>query len=332
MYQAEFLARLESALRGALPLWGMGDGTDLRLLTISENATYLATDKATGARTVFRVHRPDYHTRDEIVSELAWIESLRATGDLAIPAPIPKLDGTLIADIDDDGHTRHVVAFEFVAGTEPPDGNLLSWYRELGAIHARLHAHSIAWAKPPGFTRFTWDFETTIGDTPHWGDWRKGPGLTAETTAIVQQAVDIIRERLSAYGKDNARYGLIHADLRLANLLVDGDRLTLIDFDDCGMSWYLYDFATAISFIEIDPRVPELLAAWKEGYRSVRPLSEEEAAIIPTFIMMRRIQLTAWIASHAETPTAQSMGEPYVAGTVEMARRFLAEASGKAQA
>ena len=71
--------------------------------------------------------------------------------------------------------------------------------------------------------------------------------------------------------------------------------------------------------------MPDLLAAWKEGYRGVRPLSEEEAAIIPTFIMMRRIQLTAWIASHAETPTAQSMGEPYVAGTVDLARRFIAE-------
>ena len=325
MYQADFLARLENALRGALPLWGLGDETELRLLTISENATFLATHRVTHGRTVFRVHRPDYHTREEIVSELAWIEALRATGDLAIPAPIPKQDGTLIADIDDDGHTRHVVAFEFVPGMEPPHGDLLPWYRELGAIHARLHAHAIGWTRPPGFTRFTWDFDTTIGDTPHWGDWRKGPGLTPETVAIVQQAVDLIRERLAAYGKGEARYGLIHADLRLANLLVDSDRLTLIDFDDCGLSWYLYDFATAISFIEHDPRVPDLLAAWKDGYRSVRPLSEDEAAIIPTFVMMRRIQLTAWIASHAETPTAQSMGEPYVAGTVDLARRFIAE-------
>ena len=49
-----------------------------------------------------------------------------------------------------------------------------------------------------------------------------------------------------------------------------------------------------------------------------------ELALIPTFIMMRRIQLTAWVASHAETPTAQAMGEAYVAGTVELARRFVA--------
>jgi len=27
--------------------------------------------------------------------------------------------------------------------------------------------------------------------------------------------------------------------------MIDGDRLTVIDFDDCGYSWYLYDFASA---------------------------------------------------------------------------------------
>jgi len=328
VYQADFLARLEAALRGALPLWGMGDDTDLELLTISENATFLATNRKSFARTVFRVHRPDYHTKDEIASELAWIEALRATGEVSIPAPIPMTSGALIADIDDDGHTRHVVAFEFVPGIEPPDGDLIPWYRELGAIHATLHSHSISWAKPKGFTRFSWDFETTIGATPHWGDWRKGLGLDDAGRAVIEQVVDLLRRKLDAYGKGPARFGLIHADLRLANLLVDTDRLTLIDFDDCGFSWYLYDFATAVSFFETDPRIPALLDAWKEGYRRVRPLSEEEAAIIPALVVMRRIQLTAWIASHAETPTAQAMGEPYTAGTVEMARRFLAAEGG----
>jgi len=42
-------------------------------------------------------------------------------------------------------------------------------------------------------------------------------------------------------------------------------------------------------------------------------------------VMLRRMQLTAWVASHAETPTAQSMGEPYTQGTVELAEAFLSE-------
>ena len=61
--------------------------------------------------------------------------------------------------------------------------------------------------------------------------------------------------------------------MRLANLLIDGGETKVIDFDDCGFSWYLYDCATALSFIEHRPDVPELVAAWVKGYRSVAPLS-----------------------------------------------------------
>ncbi len=69
--------------------------------------------------------------------------------------------------------------------------------------------------------------------------------------------------------------------------------------------------------------MPVLQAAWIEGYRSIAPLSDEECAILPVFIMLRRMLLTAWVASHAETPTAQAMGESYTFGTVALARAFL---------
>jgi hypothetical protein len=39
--------------------------------------------------------------------------------------------------------------------------------------------------------------------------------------------------------------------------------------------------------------------------------------------MLRRILLTAWGASHAETPSGASMGAAYTAGTLEMAERYL---------
>jgi Ser/Thr protein kinase RdoA (MazF antagonist) len=113
--------------------------------------------------------------------------------------------------------------------------------------------------------------------------------------------------------------------LRPANLLVDGDRLWVIDFDDCGFSWFLYDFAAAISFLEHEPDVPDLLDAWIEGYSTIAELTDDDIAMMPVFIMLRRMLLTAWIASHPETATARRMGEDYTHGTVALARAFLAE-------
>ena len=61
-----------------------------------------------------------------------------------------------------------------------------------------------------------------------------------------------------AYGQSAERFGLVHADIRLANLLVDDGHVRVIDFDDCGFAWFMYDFATTVSFMEDHPRVPEL--------------------------------------------------------------------------
>ena len=113
------------------------------------------------------------------------------------------------------------------------------------------------------------------------------------------------------------------ADLRLANLLVEAEHLRIIDFDDCGFSWFMYDFATAVSFIEHEPIVPELLRAWCSGYRQVAPLSAEEIDEIATFVVLRRIVLSAWLASHNEVQFARQFGAAYTHGTVTIAQEYL---------
>ncbi|MEM6423479.1 MAG: phosphotransferase, partial [Pseudomonadota bacterium] len=103
----------------------------------------------------------------------------------------------------------------------------------------------------------------------------------------------------------------------------------VIDFDDCGLGWFMYDFAAAVSFYEHEPFIPDVQAAWIEGYREVADLPAADEAMLPTFVMLRRLLLTAWLASHAETPTAQELGDGYTDGTVAIAERFL---SGRTQA
>ena len=148
-------------------------------------------------------------------------------------------------------------------------------------------------------------------------------GLDAEKEALFARAVDLIGRRLARFGKAPHRFGLIHCDMRLANLLVDGDQVKVIDFDDCGFSWRLYDAATAVSFFEHEPHVPELMDAWVRGYRKSGELSAEDEAEIPTFVMLRRMLLVAWIGSHSETSLAQSMGVSYTEKTVPMCEDYL---------
>lgn len=326
LYDEEFLTALRLGAENLAPEWGLSPQAAVSLLTVSENATFRADDPARDAPLILRVHRPAYHSRAEIESELAWIDALRADGVVATPEPLRTRAGGRLAEFRHAGAVRHVAAFAFMTGAEPEAGaGLVGGFGLLGEISARLHAHVRRWTPPPGFTRKTWNFDTTIGGAPHWGSWRAALGLDAEGAAVLARCADALRVRLAAYGAGPDRFGLIHADLRLANLLVEGDRLGVIDFDDCGFGWFVYDFAAAVSFLETEPFIPDLAEAWVAGYRRVAPLADEDVAMIPAFVMLRRMMLTAWIASHAETPTAREAGlADYTRGTLDLAEAWLA--------
>ena len=321
------LAMLAELADTALGLWPIGGQPRARLINLSENATYAVEGAADGRRYALRIHRPGYHSRAAIASELAWAQALRGDGVVCAPVPVPGRDGALIQSLAHPalGAPRRLVLFDWETGAEPVIGDDLSQlFGTLGGLAARMHRHARLWSRPPGFTRLTWDFETSLGEAaPHWGRWRDGLGLTPGAEALFARTVALIGRRLAAYGTGPERFGLIHGDLRLANLLVDGEAVKVIDFDDSGFGWFMYDAATPVSFHEEAPQVPELIAAWIDGYRQEAPLAEADAAEIPTFVMLRRLLLVAWIASHAETELAQSMGAPYTEGTAALCEGYL---------
>lgn len=306
------------------------DGLTVKLINLSENATYKV-EAPDGRRWALRIHRDGYHSKTAIASELSWLIDLRSTGVVTTPRPLKGRDGEIIQQV---GHARmprprNIVLFDWETGAEPGIGEDLSGpFEVLGEVTARMHLHTRQWKRPEWFSRFTWDFETSLGEQqPHWGRWRDGMGVDAAKAKLFGRTVDLIGKRLAAYGKAPERFGLIHCDLRLANLLIDGKAVKVIDFDDCGFGWYMYDAATPVSFYEHEPQVPGLIESWKTGYRRVIPLSKADEAEIPTFVMLRRLLLVAWIGSHHETDLAKSMGLPYTAGTVGLCEDYLSSFS-----
>jgi len=320
-------ARLEPVARRALSEYGVADDAVLTLLNVSENATYAVDDPARQTRTVLRVHRHGYHDGAEIESELAWLEALREDTGVRTPKVLPAPDGRRLLAMPEDGarDPRHVVHFEWLPGSEPtPTGERLSASFELlGSITARMHEHARTWRRPAGFKRFAWDYHGSFGPQARWGRWQQGVAVGLAERAVLGRLDATVRQRLGRFGSGPNRYGLIHADLRLANLLEHGEETYVIDFDDCGWSWFLYDFGAAVSFFEHDPRVPELTEAWVRGYRAVRALPADDAAELPTFVLMRRLLLVAWIGSHSGTDLARSMGAEYTRGSCDLAEAYL---------
>ena len=306
----------------ALAEYDLSPDSTLQLLNLSENATYAVTDG--GARSILRVHRKDYHRPDQIESELQWLDALRRDSDITVPTVLPARDGRQVVTVEHDGSERYVVHFEMVPGAEPDENSLTTTdFHTLGAITAALHEHARSWDRPTGFSRFAWDWDHSLGDAPRWGRWRDAVGVGRPEAETLDRAQQLLRRRLADYGTGADTYGLIHADLRLANLLVDGDTITVIDFDDCGFGWYFYDFGSAVSFFEDNPLVPEWQYAWVGGYRTKRPLAAADEDMLASFVLLRRLLLLAWMGTHSHSRESQAISVTYAAGSCELAERYL---------
>jgi Ser/Thr protein kinase RdoA (MazF antagonist) len=321
----DVLDRVTRCAQRALASYGCHPEAAVRLLNVSENATYLVEDPEAGP-SVLRVHRLGYHTEAEIASELAWMDALRAEAGVRTPRVLPALDGRRIVTSADEatGQRRNCVRFEFLPGTEPADDSL-PHFAELGEITARMHRHARQWRRPAGFSRFHWDYDAAFGRQARWGRWQHGIGVGPAEREVLGRLDSCLRKRLAEFGTGPERYGLVHADTRLANLLVDGGRVSVIDFDDSGFSWYLYDAGTSVSFFEHQPHVPDLLDAWLTGYRRVLGLPAADEAEIRTFILYRRLLLVAWIGSHSAVDIAQQLGAGYTRDSCDLAEQYLGQ-------
>ena len=316
----------QSALANVIrELYALSSSSTVALINHSENLTYRI-DEPSGLKTALRVHRVGYQSHENILAEISWMKALQQDADIQTPQAIPGNDAELIQTVRIPGvEDRRCVRFQWIDGRTPEETDRLDQpFQQLGEITARLHQHARHWQQPAHFVRQRWDEEGTIGASPIWGRFVDGPGLEASDKQLLNRCADVVRERLRHFGRGENRFGLIHADMRLANLLFHQGDIRVIDFDDCGFGWFLYDLGTALSFMEDRPEVPELVNAWVRGYRAVLRLSADEEEEIPTFIMLRRLTLLGWAASRGQTGgLAQELGEPFSTGTCRLASQYL---------
>ena len=310
--------------RAACVRYGMPPDCSLQLSPPTENWTYRV-EASSAAPVVLRIYRPGGRSPAEIMSELSWMAAIREESESLVPDVIPTTSGSQVLELARDTPLDpcYCVMFSCAPGREPAEDKLTAWFPQLGGITARLHRHARSWTQPSWFRRPRWDASTTLGDRPHWGPWQSSVP-DAEELRQLDRLAKLVTARLRSFGEGAERFGLVHADLRLANLLVDRDRITVIDFEDCGLSWYLYDLACALTFNEGRADVRELIALWVDGYRQVGYLSAEDEKEIDTFLMLRRLMLTAYAGLRHDTELAAQMrASGYNAETCAIAEPYL---------
>ncbi len=326
--------RLARLAHRALRAWGL-DAVELDLIKYRENAVFKV-KTASGALYALRVHRHGYHSDAALRSELHWISALQESG-LDVPTVVPLATGENFALIAHDGvpETRQVDIFEWVDGAQFGSveegvaadlGRVRSVYHTIGGLAARLHNQATAWTLPKGFTRHSWDADGLTGEAPFWGRFWELQALTQTQRDLILRARARVHEDLLRYGADaenTEMYSLIHADFVAENLLLDGDRVRLIDFDDAGFGWHLFEIATALYFEMGEPHYDAAFEALIEGYRMHRSLPDSQVAQLPLFFLARAFTYLGWVHTRQETDTAKELTPMLIAKACSLSESYL---------
>ena len=287
----------------ALPL------ADVELIFVSENLTFRAVERRSGDAYVLRLHRPGYHDLSELTSEHQWLRALAEAG-ISIPTPIATPTGEGFVPIRIGGTGGEV---RYASVSRWADGEIVSsvlrrrpdpaleqhYFAQLGAAMAAMHNQATSWEPPAGFYRKRLDIDGLLGDDPYWGRFWEYHALTAHEQQTMLRARDEIIEVLREYGCQASTFSMIHADMSPDNLVVDGDRVTVIDFDDAAFGWHLYDIATALHGCS-SPVVGPAEVAFLDGYRSVRPIGDDDLALLPMFRLIQGMALLGWKGQRPE--------------------------------
>jgi Ser/Thr protein kinase RdoA (MazF antagonist) len=300
--RATQIARMRRVALAALAHYDLPDGT-LSFVDHGENTTFRH-DSAEG-RFLVRVHRPQRHGRDAdpvlaIESELAWLTALRAQTGLEVPEPLHTRSGGVTVQATAGDNTRVVSVLRWQHGRVHENSPRPAHLRRLGAAMATLHRHADAWTPPSPFQRIDWNHEAFFGDVMVYG------GLPASEVWLLlpddlRERFQQVADRLATVMAAEPDHGLIHADLHLGNAVFEGDRVKLIDFDDCGVGHRLYDVAVALWEQRDRDDYDAFRTALLDGYRRVRDV---DVTHLDDFIALRQVAFALWYTGTAQVNPA----------------------------
>lgn len=297
--------RWDRAVQSHLAAWGFRAGAAERV-SESENLVYriqMPDDTYT-----LRVHRPGYHTADELIAEHHWLAALVVAG-CSVPEPVTTTAGEPLTQLTaEDGETRFVTVSRWVDGEllgallmRSPVEDWLPHLESIGATMAKLHAATAAWSPPVGFDRVAWDAAGLVGSDPVWGRFWEAEGLTSSERELLIEARDKAFRELS---ECVSPFGLIHADMHPFNLVAAETGLHVIDFDDGGFGWTAYDIAIAIYNFREKAEFVDLRAAFLDGYAQHRaPPGLRE---IDRFLAIRSLVWLGWVADRPDLFAGES--------------------------
>lgn len=249
--------------------WGYPAGTAKWWRSSASHVFVLPGD---GSRRFLRLVPGAYRGRNDVAAVAKLMAQLNHAG-AAVVRPVASESGALTVTAATRIGVMHAMMVEAAPGDQVDIADLTgSWARRWGQALARLHRDATGLSAGLG---------EAFGELPGIGRLFAGDIPLVEATLT-------LTDWMGRLPRDRHHWGVVHGDFELDNMAWAGSRSIAYDFDEAAVSWFAADIASAVRDLtdctgHAAGEFQAQFGAFIAGYRSLRPLDDQDLGRLPLF-------------------------------------------------
>lgn len=236
---------------------------------------------------ILRLYHHHWRTPEEIHYELALLNHL-SEYNCPVAAPVTTAEGDTCFTLGTTDGARQAALFAFIEGMSP-QRNMTSQQayalgRELAGIHLASADFTTAYRRQRLDTDYLL-YQSVDVILPYLPEMQQHS---------LKNIADAIAADLPELPMSPPCLTICHGDPNPGNLLFDASgTLHLIDFDQCGPGWRMFDIAKFLAAVHQHDELAGIKQACVDGYSSVSKPNTREIAALPLLAQIAAI----WVAA-----------------------------------
>lgn len=240
--------------------------------------------------------------------EMRWLDFVAQHNPRLAPRPIANQQGEMVTVIATPAGDRLACLFDWIEGSELGGAVTPADLAKIGRLVAALHNITRQFPFPNADNDFHSDYcydQSMMHQHRQWIAHHRET-IGSERVALLDRAIDTVLAAMNGIGTTSANFGMIHADLHFANLLVQDNEIYLIDFEQLGRGHFCYDLAVLWS--ELQTEAGDFASRWQSftaGYSEVAEMPFQHEAALQPFILATQLNDLDWIYN-ADNPAVSA--------------------------
>lgn len=282
---------------------------EIRFLAEETNILYKLTD-VKGKNYLLKIFQEHSSTIEDNHMEVFVMDLVSRRSEISIPSIVTSKDGSSvqIIKVDEGSSPMRVIIYSWLEG-EDLDGNENDErFIQLGEMTAQLHVATQSVKIPENFSPKRWDrIFYYKEDRSVYKNKEFQHFLSKEYHEIMDNMIPFLNNELLRYyqmNEENLQF--IHSDLNPWNVLVSGDIMHIIDFEDVLWGLPLHDIAISLYYYRYEEELnyENVKRLFFKGYEKIRPLPQFEEYDLDLLMTARRVNFLNFILIASDDPSS----------------------------